>query len=176
MTDDELLPEDNSNGEDEEEDLEFFDEMGLAGEDEDEMDFFDDFDGEADPIQRSLEITDTNLDKFMSISTADSVYGEPIEYEDAVIIPAAELMSVMGFGVGYGGGGNVNLEEAPAANGEGGGGGGGGYAYSRPVAVIIASPEGVRIEPVVDVTKLALAALAALGFMASAIFRIRRGR
>ncbi len=41
----------------------------------------------------------------------------------------------------------------------GSGGGGGGSVYSRPVAVIISSPEGVRVEPVFDLTKIALAGM-----------------
>jgi hypothetical protein len=48
--------------------------------------------------------------------------------------------------------------------------------FSRPVAVIIASPEGVRVEPVVDVTKIALAALTAAGFMVGMLLRMNRPR
>lgn len=158
------LPEEDEN----EEEMEFY-------EDED-MDFLDDYEEEVDPLYRSLEIVDSNVDKFMSISTADAVFGEPVEIDETLIIPAAELMSTMGFGVGYGGGEGMNEEDMPVGNGEGVGGGGGGYAFSRPVAVIVADKDGVRVEPVVDVTKLGLTALAALGFMVGAILKIRRGR
>jgi uncharacterized spore protein YtfJ len=48
-------------------------------------------------------------------------------------------------------------------SGIGGGGGGGGAAGGRPVAVIIIDQEGVRVEPVVDVTKVALAFFTMLG-------------
>ena len=54
--------------------------------------------------------------------------------------------------------------------------GGGGRTFSRPVAVVIVGPEGVRVEPVMDVTKVALAALTAFGFMFSMLGRMRRGR
>jgi uncharacterized spore protein YtfJ len=60
--------------------------------------------------------------------------------------------------------------------GKGNGGGGGGRILSRPVAVVIASPEGVRVEPVVDITKVALAGLTALGFMIGMMFRMSRRR
>jgi hypothetical protein len=44
------------------------------------------------------------------------------------------------------------------------------------VAVVIASPEGVRVEPVVDPTKIALAALTAAGFMLGMFFRMSNPR
>jgi uncharacterized spore protein YtfJ len=49
--------------------------------------------------------------------------------------------------------------------GMGGGGGGGGGASGRPIAVISVTEEGVEVEPVVDVTKIALAFFTALGSM-----------
>ena len=72
----------------------------------------------------------------------------------------------MGFGAGYGAGGPDD------ANGVGGGGGGGGKALARPVAVVIADEEGVRVKPVVDPTKIALAALTAAGFILSTLFKM----
>jgi uncharacterized spore protein YtfJ len=57
----------------------------------------------------------------------------------------------MGFGVGGGETGELGADS--------GGGGGGGSVYSRPVAVIISSPEGVRVDPVFDLTKIALAGM-----------------
>jgi hypothetical protein len=42
------------------------------------------------------------------------------------------------------------------------------------VAAIIAGPDGVRVEPIVDVTKLGLAALTALGGMFLALNRMRK--
>ena len=47
---------------------------------------------------------------------------------------------------------------------------------SRPVAVVVASPEGVRVEPVIDLTKLALAGLTAVGFMVGMMFRMSHRR
>jgi hypothetical protein len=40
------------------------------------------------------------------------------------------------------------------------------------VAVIISSPEGVRVEPVVDVTKISLALFTTLGFMVGMYLRM----
>jgi hypothetical protein len=44
------------------------------------------------------------------------------------------------------------------------------------VAVVVASAEGVRVEPVLDVTKIALAALTAMGFMVGMMFRMSSRR
>ena len=59
--------------------------------------------------------------------------------------------------------------EAPGEKKEdssgGSGIGGGGGSAGRPVAAIIIGPEGVRVEPVVDVTKIALAVFTTAGAM-----------
>ena len=83
----------------------------------------------------------------------------------------------MGFGVGSGYGrgpssGEKNEEGENESEGGGGGGGGGGRILSRPAAVIIATPEEVRVEPVMDITKIGLAALTAGGFVLGMFFRM----
>jgi uncharacterized spore protein YtfJ len=88
-----------------------------------------------------------------------------------VIIPAAEVVAGMGFGAGYGAGGQI----AEDGGGSGGGGGGGGKVFARPVAVIIADKNGVRVEPVMDPTKIALTALTAFGFIFGTIARMKKG-
>ena len=109
------------------------------------------------------------FDKFLAAADVTAVYGEPMAMGETVVVPAAEVVSVMGFGLGYGG------SNAPGQQGgAGGGGGGGGRVFSRPVAAIVIAPEGVRVEPVVDVTKIGLAALTAFGFMAATLWRMSR--
>lgn len=104
------------------------------------------------------------------------VYGEPIQHEDTIVIPTAEVLCVLGFGLGSGSGTNAQQNAESPSVGKGNGGGGGGRILSRPVAVVIASPEGVRVEPVVDITKVALAGLTAMGFMIGMMFRMSRRR
>ena len=125
-----------------------------------------------------LDSMQQNMDKFLSAAHVDAVYGAPIVHEDSLIIPTAEVLSFAGFGIGGGSGTGPASEnpEAGSPEGEGFGGGGGGRVLSRPVAVIIASPEGVRVEPVVDVTKIGLAALTAAGFMFGMWLRMMRPR
>jgi uncharacterized spore protein YtfJ len=112
-----------------------------------------------------LETIQRTMDQFLDAAKVEAVYGQPLQQGDRVIIPSAEVVSVMGFGLGSG----VNTDQDQVEKNEGVGGGGGGRVFSRPVAVIIASPEGVRIEPVVDLTKVILAALTTFGFMAGLI-------
>ena len=127
---------------------------------------FDDDDLEEDS---ALTIVENNLDRFMAVASVDAVFGEPIESGDTILIPAAEVGAAMGFGIGDG----TNAIEAGSTN-SGSGGGGGGWNFSRPVAVIVASPTGVRVEPVVDVTKVAIAALTTMGFMLGLVMRMMR--
>jgi hypothetical protein len=58
--------------------------------------------------------------------------------------------------------------------GSGGGGGGGGVGIGRPVAAIIINRDGVRVEPIIDLTKVALAFITMLGSMFFMTSRMRR--
>jgi uncharacterized spore protein YtfJ len=124
---------------------------------------------------RPLDIFQDNMDTFLEIADVSSAFGDPVQSGDNLIIPAAEILAGMGFGVGAGfGRGDKDDESQGRGSGGGSGGGGGGRVLSRPVAVVIASPEGVRVEPVLDVTKIALAALTAGGFMLATLARMSR--
>jgi len=124
----------------------------------------------SDPGQ-AIDMVQETLETFLETADVSRVYGEPVEHEGSLIIPAAEVVAGVGFGAGYGSGGPLDED----GGGSGGGGGGGGKAFARPVAVIIADKNGVRIEPVVDPTKIILALFTALGFMAATVARMRRG-
>lgn len=119
---------------------------------------------------QALDMVQETMDTFIATADVSKVYGEPIAHEETLIIPSAEVLAVAGFGAGYGSGGPED------ASGEGGGGGGGGHTFSRPVAVVIADNNGVRVEPVVDPTKIAMTFFTALGFMIATIGRMKRGR
>jgi uncharacterized spore protein YtfJ len=106
----------------------------------------------AGSAESCTQVVHHTLENFISTASSETVYHEPIKHGNTLIIPAAEVVSILGFGVG---GGSSSEKEI----GSGGGGGGGGSVYSRPVAVIISAPEGVRIEPVFDLTKIAIAGM-----------------
>ena len=100
-----------------------------------------------------------------------AVFGEPVTAGDYTVITASEVKVGMGYGFGAGGGEAPEEEDDSQAQtdaggtGYGSGGGGGGASGGRPVAAIVMGPEGVRVEPIVDVTKLGLAFLTAMGAM-----------
>jgi uncharacterized spore protein YtfJ len=123
--------------------------------------------------REAADTIESTMEKFLEAANVDHVYSEPVKYGDTVVIPAAEVISAAGFGLGLGSGSSGEEEE-----GEGGGvvgaGGGGGRVLARPVAVVVASPEGVCVEPVADRTKVLLAAITTFGFMFSVLARIKK--
>lgn len=99
--------------------------------------------------------------RLFDISKPEAVYSEPVTVGDYTVINALELTA--GMGVGYGGGGGISAKEDASTGKEsaensdagfGGGGGGGGSTMARPVASIIVGPDGVRVEPIFDITKI----------------------
>ncbi len=123
-----------------------------------------------------VDQTDSVMGELLASADVNAVFGEPIEQGDYLIIPAAEVMAVAGFGMGSGSGSGPDEQSGKNAGGSGAGGGGGGRVFSRPVAVIVAGPHGVEVQPVFDMTKIALAALTALGFMMATAAKMRRGK
>jgi uncharacterized spore protein YtfJ len=93
-----------------------------------------------------------------------------VKHGRSVVIPAAEVLAAMGFGFGAGG----PLRNGQPSDGGGGGGGAGGYVYSRPVAAVVLMPDGVGLQGIVDITKIALAVFTALGFVVTMVARMRR--
>ncbi|MFN2159009.1 MAG: spore germination protein GerW family protein [Anaerolineales bacterium] len=127
--------------------------------------------------ESTLQVIQDNMKEFLHAGSVDAVYGKPIKQADTVIIPAAEVLSVMGFGIGSGYGRSPSSaekdgDEENEGEGGGSGGGGGGRILSRPAAVVIATPDEVRVEPVMDFTKIGLAALTAGGFVLGMFFRM----
>jgi uncharacterized spore protein YtfJ len=130
------------------------------------------------------------VEKLFAVAQPGAVYSEPVTVGENTVITASEVSVGMGFGYGIGGGpGQVSRRRKVAAQKErteeepqdkedlagiGGGGGGGGASGARPVAVISIGPEGVRVEPVVDPTKIALAFFTTLGSMFFMLSKMRK--
>ena len=119
-----------------------------------------------------VRVVQTTMDEFLRAARVEAVYGTPIQEGETIMIPAAEVLSIAGFGLGSGSGSQGRDENENS--GTGGGGGGGGRVLSRPVAAIVISPMGVRVEPIVDVTKIVLAMFTTLGFMAAMFNRMSK--
>jgi uncharacterized spore protein YtfJ len=134
------------------------------------------------------------LDRLTAAARPGAVFGEPVRQGDYTLITASEVTSAGGFGsasaFGHDSppphaegtpheGGEAGQDEAGRAGAGGGGGGGmggGGGASARPVAVVVVGPDGVRVQPIIDFTKLAIVALTAWGAMLAARQGMRRAR
>jgi len=117
------------------------------------------------------------VQKLFDVARPTAVFSEPLTVGEQVVITASEVN--VGVGIGFGGGiGTTEPDAKEPSEGEnagaGGGGGGGGASFARPVAAIVVSPQGVWVEPVVDVTKLGLAFFTMLGSMWMFWSRMRR--
>lgn len=113
--------------------------------------------------------------RLFDITKPEVVFSQPVTQGEYTVITASELTAGMGVGYGGGGGsGDATPEGQPGGVGFGGGGGGGGGTLARPVAAIIIGPDGVRVEPIVDATKIAIAFFTAFGAMWMALSKMRR--
>jgi uncharacterized spore protein YtfJ len=91
-----------------------------------------------EPVENLLK---TTLGEIERVLNTKSVVGEPIKIEGTTIIP---LVSI-GFGFGAGGGSGKDPKN-PQSEGSGEGSGGGGGV--KPVALVLITKDGVRVEPV----------------------------
>ncbi|HID51178.1 MAG TPA: hypothetical protein EYP41_03960 [Anaerolineae bacterium] len=114
------------------------------------------------------------LGKLFDITKPEAIYSQPVTVGDVTVITASEYTAALGMGYGGGGGTSTELDEDETNAGYGGGGGGGGGTMGRPVAAIIIESGRARVEPIVDVTKLAIAFITALGAMGLALSRMRK--
>jgi uncharacterized spore protein YtfJ len=153
-----------------------------------------------DSVRQEAEARSQALGRLVAGADVARVFGQPVSSGDYTVITAAEVATGGGFGSGLGfnalgrrhrrrngyaggavpgaegAGGGVEAGEdgSPAVEGAGGGGGGGGGSTGRPVAVIVLGPDGVRVKPVLDMTKLVLTAVGAWGTVAALSIRMWR--
>ncbi len=108
------------------------------------------------PLERSQEQAERIIERIFAPTRPGAVFGEPVRSGDYTLITASAVGSGGGFGFGGGSSPMPGTEGNSGGENAGAGGGGGGGASGRPVAVIIIGPDGVRVEPIVDVTQVAL--------------------
>jgi len=130
-------------------------------------------------VERVPEQATAIAERIFAAAQSRAVWGDPVHAEGYTVIPASEVMAGGGFGYGFGIGRSPGVSSRVASQdgdneGSGGGSGGGGGALGRPVATIIIGPDGVRVRPVVDVTRIALAAVTTWAAMAMTIMSLRR--
>lgn len=139
-------------------------------------------------LERGREIGHEVTEKIFSAAHPRAVFGEPTRSGDYTLITASEVLAGGGFGFGGGTGvrpdarrpasspeGERAMNDSPQLGG-GGGAGGGGTSIARPVAVIVLGPDGIKVQPIVDVTKIVLAFVTAWGAMAVMLVRMSRAR
>jgi uncharacterized spore protein YtfJ len=97
-------------------------------------------------------------------ATVNAAFGKPVTTEGRTIIPVAEV--AYGFRLGFRASDTPDEQPEEAESG-----GGGGASRTRPLGVIEVTQEGVRVEPVVDEQKIALATGALIGWIALCIAR-----
>jgi uncharacterized spore protein YtfJ len=108
--------------------------------------------------ESEIDTIERGVNKIVGGLAADTVFGKPEQVGDRVVITAAAVHRGGGFGFGSGSG----TEPGEEGGGSGAGGGGGGATEGRPVAVIEVGPEGVRVRPVLDFTRIGITAITAL--------------
>ena len=93
------------------------------------------------------------------VFSARLVYGEPVERDGTVVIPAAAVC-------GGGGGGEDDTGTLPVREGAGFG------VFARPVGAFVVRGESVIWVPAVDVTRLGLAAAFAVFALAKVLAKV----
>jgi uncharacterized spore protein YtfJ len=92
-------------------------------------------------MEQVESLVKTTLGEIEKVLSTKTVVGEPVKIEGVTLVPL--IKAGFGFGAGAGSGKGESRQK-----GEGTGGGTGGGAYIRPIAVIIITKEGVKMEPV----------------------------
>jgi uncharacterized spore protein YtfJ len=88
----------------------------------------------------------------------ETVFGDPVRADGRLIIPVAETSVGGGMGdVRFATPEGVERHQVRMPLTSRGGGGG---ASTRPVAVVVVTPEGVRVQPIFDLNRIALTGMA----------------
>ena len=121
-------------------------------------------------IKRLLDVIGEIREK----ADVNAVFGEPMTVEGRTIVPVAQV--AYGFRMGMGHKPITEPEEGEETGmkqpqdqqvvepGDASGAGGSGGVMARPFAVIEVTPEGTRVEPIVNEQKLALAGSLLIGW------------
>jgi uncharacterized spore protein YtfJ len=111
------------------------------------------------------------IEKMVDGLGVKAVFGEPIREGGVTVVPVAEVRFAFGYGYGSGRGRGEETEGGPSTAEEGSGGGSGAGGRASAKGYVRISADDVRFEPVLDVTRLALAGIA---FAAWSVFWIGR--
>jgi uncharacterized spore protein YtfJ len=85
------------------------------------------------------DIAKTTMEAIERLLAAKTVVGQPIAVDGATLIP------LVSFGFGFGAGGGQGRNDK---TGQGDGGGTGGGGGMKPVAVVVVTKDGVKVQPI----------------------------
>jgi uncharacterized spore protein YtfJ len=111
-------------------------------------------------IQKLLEALADLREK----ADVDACFGEPVTIEGRTVIPVAKVTYGFAMGIGRAAAaeeetaGESEGQAAEAADGGGNSGAGGGAMLAQPFAVVEVTPEGTRVQAIIDEQKVTLAA------------------
>ena len=125
------------------------------------------------PTLPSFELGASVWDRLVLSAQVGLAYGEARVAGGRTIIP----IGAVGYGFGWGGGGGTSLDKAGNPVTGSGGGGGGGVGV-QPVALLDITGDRVRLRPVLDWTRIAVALIVTIGpfVLARLLGRLRAGR
>jgi uncharacterized spore protein YtfJ len=128
------------------------------------------------PLAANTATVERTLGRITQVATAGAVFGQPTERGEYTVIPCAKVSLGLGLGSGSGSAPAATAEQGQEgkaqSQGQGEGAGGGGGASGRPIAVIVVSREGVRVRPIVDVTRVVVTSMATASVLALAIAQL----
>jgi uncharacterized spore protein YtfJ len=121
-------------------------------------------------IERLLDLVAELREK----ADVNAVFGKPMTVEGRTVVPVAKVAYVFGMGMGHMAmvepeaetetGADQPQDQEIAEQGDGPGGAGGGAVMAQPFAFIEVTPEGTKVEPIVNEQKLALAGSLLIGW------------
>ena len=113
------------------------------------------------------------IEKLYAAAQPGAAFSAPVRQGEYTVITATEIGAGGGFGFGVGSSPQSD-HESDGQPEVGGGGGGAGGSMARPVATIVIGPDGVKVRPIVDATKLGIAAIGAWSAVALVALRATR--
>jgi uncharacterized spore protein YtfJ len=134
----------------------------------------DTFTGTASTVEEARSLNEKMLEKIYAAAQPGAVFSPPVVSGEYTVITASSVSAGGGFGFGSGVGPAGGQSADATASAGGGGGGGGGGSAARPIAAIVIGPDGVKVKPIVDTSKIALAALGAWASVAVTMMRLGR--
>lgn len=115
-------------------------------------------------MAEQVVVNTTPIEEMIEKLSVESVFGKPTTEGEVTIIPVAQVNFGFGYGGGYGRGPNGKqaegeTEAATTPTGEGGGSGGGAGGRATPRGYLHITADGVKFEPIMDVTRIPIAGI-----------------